>query len=76
MAGTAQDIMGRYGIDQDFAASIESLGNDLGVDPMYLANVMYSESQLDPSKKNKAGSKATGLIQFMPTTASKPRDYD
>jgi hypothetical protein len=70
MAGTAQDIMGRYGIDQDFAASIESLGNDLGVDPMYLANVMYSESQLDPSKKNKAGSKATGLIQFMPTTAS------
>jgi hypothetical protein len=70
MASTAQDIMGRYGIDQDFAASIESLGNDLGVDPMYLANVMYSESQLDPSKKNKAGSKATGLIQFMPTTAS------
>jgi hypothetical protein len=70
MAGTAQDIMGRYGIDQDFAASIESLGNDLGVDPMYLANVMYSESQLDPSKKNKAGSGATGLIQFMPTTAS------
>jgi len=70
MASTAQDIMGRYGIDQDFAASIESLGNDLGVDPMYLANVMYSESRLDPSMKNKAGSGATGLIQFMPTTAS------
>jgi hypothetical protein len=70
MVSTAQDIIRRYGIDQDFAASIESLGNDLGVDPMYLANVMYSESQLDPSKKNKAGSGATGLIQFMPQTAA------
>jgi hypothetical protein len=76
MVSTAQDIMSRYGIDQDFAASIESLGNDLGVDPMYLANTMYAESTLNPSKKNKAGSKATGLIQFMPTTASKSRDYD
>jgi hypothetical protein len=36
---------------------------------MYLANVMYAESELDPSMKNKAGSGATGLIQFMPTTA-------
>ena len=26
MVSTAQDIMDRYGIDQDFAASIESLG--------------------------------------------------
>jgi hypothetical protein len=70
MAGTAQDIMGRYGIDQDFAASIESLGNDLGVDPMYLANTMYAESTLNPSEKNKAGSGAMGLIQFMPRTAA------
>jgi small basic protein len=52
MVSTAQDIMRRYGIDQDFAASIESLGNDLGVDPMYLANVyVFGESRLDPSKK-------------------------
>jgi hypothetical protein len=70
MVSTAQDIMRRYGIDQDFAASIESLGNDLGVDPMYLANTLYAESRLDPSVKNMAGSGATGLIQFMPTTAS------
>ena len=69
MASTAQDIMDRYGLDQDFAVSIESLGNDIGVDPMYLANVMYAESRLDPSMKNMAGSGATGLIQFMPTTA-------
>jgi hypothetical protein len=70
MVSTAQDIMSRYGIDQDFAASIESLGNDLGVDPMYLANTMYAESTLNPSEKNKAGSKAMGLIQFMPRTAA------
>jgi hypothetical protein len=70
MVSTAQDIMSRYGIDQDFAASIESFGNDLGVDPMYLANVMYAESRLDPSVKNMAGSGATGLIQFMPQTAA------
>jgi hypothetical protein len=70
MVSTAQDIMSRYGIDQDFAASIESLGNDLGVDPMYLANTMYAESRLDPSVKNMAGSGATGLIQFMPQTAA------
>jgi hypothetical protein len=70
MVSTAQDIMSRYGIDQDFAASIESLGNDLGVDPMYLANTMYAESTLNPSEKNKAGSKAMGLIQFMPKTAA------
>jgi hypothetical protein len=70
MVSTAQDIMDRYGIDQDFASSIESLGNDLGVDPMYLANTMYAESTLDPSVKNKAGSGATGLIQFMPQTAA------
>jgi hypothetical protein len=70
MVSTAQDIMSRYGIDQDFAASIESLGNDLGVDPMYLANTMYAESRLDPSVKNMAGSGATGLIQFMPQIAA------
>jgi len=70
MVSTAQDIMDRYGIDQDFAASIESLGNDLGVDPMYLANTMYFESTLNPSEKNKAGSGAMGLIQFTPKTAS------
>ena len=70
MVSTAQDIMRRYGIDQDFASSIESLGNDLGVDPMYLANTMYAESRLDPSVKNMAGSGATGLIQFMPQTAA------
>jgi hypothetical protein len=70
MVSTAQDIMDRYGIDQDFASSIESLGNDLGVDPMYLANTMYAESTLNPSEKNKAGSGAMGLIQFMPRTAA------
>jgi hypothetical protein len=70
MVSTAQDIMDRYGIDQDFASSIETLGNDLGVDPMYLANTMYAESTLNPSEKNKAGSGAMGLIQFMPRTAA------
>ena len=36
MVSTAQDIMRRYGIDQDFAVSIETLGNDLGVDQCIL----------------------------------------
>jgi hypothetical protein len=68
--------MSRYGIDQDFAASIESLGNDLGVDPMYLANTMYAESRLDPSVKNMAGSGATGSDSVYASNCCKPWNYN
>jgi hypothetical protein len=76
MVSTAQDIMDRYGIDQDFAASIESLGNDLGVDPMYLANTMYAESRLDPSVKNMAGSGGNGSDSVYASNCCKPWNYN
>ena len=42
----------------------------LNVPPEWLMAVMYSESQFDASVLNHKGSGATGLIQFMPATAS------
>ncbi len=48
---------------------INSISNYLGIDPNWLMAVMNFESGLDPSIVNPI-SKATGLIQFMPTTAA------
>lgn len=47
------------------------IGETLGVNPDYLMACMAWESgeSFSPSKKNMAGSGATGLIQFMPSTA-------
>jgi len=43
----------------------------IGLDPDWLATIIQFESggSFSPSKKNAAGSGATGLIQFMPATA-------
>lgn len=44
---------------------------EIGINPDWLATVINFESggSFSPSKKNAAGSGATGLIQFMPSTA-------
>ncbi len=52
-----------------FERKVRSVSKDLDVPPEWLMAVMHSESRFDASVKNLKGSGATGLIQFMPTTA-------
>jgi soluble lytic murein transglycosylase-like protein len=66
---TASDIISKYQRSSEIAGDIVSLGNDLGVDPMFVADLIYFESKFDSAAKNLAGSGATGLIQFMPSRA-------
>lgn len=56
---------------EEFNAKVDKIASDLGADPQHLLAVMNFETggTLDPAQKNKAGSGATGLIQFMPSTA-------
>lgn len=71
MAASASDIVAAYGIDHSLADKIVSVSNQLGLpDPAMLANVINFESNgFNPQAVNPF-SGATGLIQFMPTTAA------
>jgi hypothetical protein len=55
-----------------FRAKVRAIAADLGCDPSDLMACMAWESgrSFRPDVKNMAGSGATGLIQFMPTTAA------
>ena len=70
MAGTT-DIALAYSIDPALAQKIEQVARHVGIpDPGWLANVINFESNgFNPQAVNPF-SGATGLIQFMPTTAS------
>ncbi len=52
----------------EFEKKVISVSNKLGIDPNWLMAVMYIESSLDHTKVN-SSSGATGLIQFLPSTA-------
>lgn len=56
---------------EGFKTKVLKIAKRLGTDPNYLMAVMAFETgdSFAPDKKNAAGSKATGLIQFMPKTA-------
>ena len=71
MATTEKDIIKEYPKTKEIADLIVGLGNKLKVDPMYLARTMNAETggTFSPSKRNTAGSGATGLIQFTKETA-------
>jgi hypothetical protein len=58
-------------VDRNFLDKVKGIGERLQVAPEYLMAVMGFETggSYSPSVKNKAGSGATGLIQFMPATA-------
>lgn len=58
-------------VSPQFRASVRWIGSELGLDPNDLMDCMAWESDetFSPSIVNKAGSGATGLIQFMPATA-------
>lgn len=55
-----------------FKAKVIAISKDLGLDPSHLMACMAFETgeSFSPSIKNAAGSGATGLIQFMPSTAT------
>jgi hypothetical protein len=54
-----------------FKAKVELIASELGTDPNYLMGAMAFETggTFSPKIRNKAGSGAIGLIQFMPSTA-------
>lgn len=52
-----------------FLNKVVSISNQLDINPNWLMFVMYWESGLNPAIRNKY-SGATGLIQFMPATAT------
>lgn len=58
-------------IRQDFANVVKGISRRHGINPNWLMGVMNSETggSFDPAQRNLAGSGATGLIQFMPSTA-------
>ena len=63
-----------YGIAEkkqgkDFVLRCEEVANDLEVPTSWLLAVMHHESKFSHTVANYAGSRAVGLIQFMPTTA-------
>ena len=52
-----------------FARKVHEVAQQLGIPAEWLMAVMYAESRFDPAVVNRRGSRATGLIQFMPATA-------
>lgn len=58
-------------VSPEFREKVCAISGRLGCDPSDLMSCMAWESgrSFSPSKKNMAGSGATGLIQFMPATA-------
>jgi peptidoglycan hydrolase-like protein with peptidoglycan-binding domain len=55
--------------DPDFNSKLQKVADSLGVDKAHLIAIMKAESGMDPAAVNPQ-SNATGLIQFMPKTAT------
>jgi len=53
---------------EDFEQKVQSLSSTLGINPDWLMAVMWTESRINPQAVNSI-SGATGLIQFMESTA-------
>lgn len=58
----------KNGLDHQFFVKVTAIAKDLKCDPNALLAVMNSESGINASARNPHGG-ATGLIQFMPSTA-------
>ncbi len=58
--------------DTEFLGEVDSLAQELEIDPSIILAVMDFETggSFNPGQKNAAGSSATGLIQFMAKTAT------
>lgn len=58
----------KYGLDHKFFVKVTAISKELKCDPNALLAVMNSECGLNAAARNSNGG-ATGLIQFMPSTA-------
>lgn len=67
-----QGVQGNTHVTPAFIREVEAMAQRLGTRPEYLMAVMSFETggSFSPGVRNGAGSGATGLIQFMPGTAS------
>lgn len=52
----------------DFLAKVQTISDSLGINPDWLMQIMYKESGISSTIQN-PDTNATGLIQFMPSTA-------
>lgn len=64
-------VPGLSGTSPAFKSKLIEVANKLGINPNYLATCISFETggSFSPSEKNRAGSGAIGLIQFLPSTA-------
>lgn len=66
---TPESLAARFGISRDLAYAIISVANEARIaDPVWLARLIRFESRFNPAAVN-ARTNATGLIQFLPSTA-------
>lgn len=65
-------VEGNPNVTPEFIAGVGAMAERLGTQPEYLLAVMSFETggSFDPAQRNNAGGSATGLIQFLPSTAS------
>lgn len=66
----AQEIQSTYGLGPEEALAIAEAADSVGGRGTHLARVMYAESRMNPRAVN-ASSGATGLIQWLPSSAQK-----
>lgn len=64
-------VEGNPNVTPEFIAGVEAMAERLGTRPEYLLAAMSFETggSFDPAQRNNAGGSATGLIQFLPSTA-------
>lgn len=70
---TIANVRGIEKLSQNELKALVDAANWIGINPDWLASVIAFETagSFDPAKPNAAGSGATGLIQFMPSTAKR-----
>ncbi len=67
-AQSAQNTQSSIPGEEDIKNIIRNAAAEYGVDADLLIHIAYCESGYDPSDRNKSGSSASGLFQFMPST--------
>lgn len=67
-SGNCKASAGAQGLNKQFLNRVKQIANKIGCDYKDLLGVMHSESGLNSKATNSKGG-ATGLIQFMPSTA-------
>jgi len=68
LSDTWKNIKAKFNLTDDFLDALNGTAKRVGINPADLLSVMHFESGINPRAVNKY-SGASGLIQFMPTTA-------